>query len=358
MALSLEKAVSYALALEWRRVRNFWFIALALAATLMVPTQAAAQDELCAGKYSHSEWDEDMDGVDKNFADFKLEAADMALKEVRKLVPCLDEVLLPSHLGRYARQWALLAFFNQDEVTAGRWGLLQVHAAPNLPWPEEFGEEHPLREMISYAEMPVVRGPENKALLTPKKGAIFMNGWPLLVAEAPVDFPHLVQLTDKDGAVLIGYWQDGASFRDDTLGAPDETPEATVPKWFVPEPGMRDEEPAVAEVEPEPVEPEPEPEPEPKAPKEPKEPREGGLRTGNLLAGTGLAVVAGSLYAVGGLSRGALDDAESTPELAAARSKVNILAMSAGVAAVGAVGIGVTAFVGADGGHVGLNLRF
>ena len=74
--------------------------------------------------------------------------------------------------------------------------------------------------------------------------------------------------------------------------------------------------------------------------------------------GGGLAVIAGSLYTVGGLSRGGLSNATSTDELAAARSKVNILAMSAGVAAAGAVGIGVTAFVGADGGHVGLNFRF
>ena len=110
----------------------------------------------------------------------------------------------------------------------------------------------------------------------------------------------MIQLFDKDGKIIIGYWQDGASFRQDTLGPLDDTPQATVPKWFVPEPGMKDD---AAPVEPEPATPEPEtPEPEepeepeePKEPKEPKEPREG-TKMGNLIAGGGMAVVAGVIF--------------------------------------------------------------
>mgnify|MGYP006928187496 CR=1 FL=1 len=344
------------------------WLMVTLGVALFLPSLAQAQDELCAGRYSTEAWGADMDGVDKRFEDFQLEDAEMALKEIRKLVPCLGSVVLPSQLGRYARQWATLAFFKQDEVTAGRWGLLQMYTAPNLPWPDDVGEDHPLREMISYAEESPIGGPDDQVIVFPKRGAIFMNGWVLTTTKVPSDLPHLVQLTDKDGEISIGYWQDGASFREDTLG-PMDSPQVAYPKWFTPEPGMKDDD-AVAQIEPrvdvpdpepavpEPAEPEPAVEPVAKPEKIPKEPREGGLKTVNLIAGGGAAVLAGTLYAVGGLSRSGLGKASSTDELAAARSRVNILAMSAGVVGAGAVGLGVTAFVSTSGGHVGLNLRF
>ncbi len=293
---------------------------------------AFAQEDICAGIFTHDEWTRAMDAADEAFAAFKVDDAKKILVETRKSVPCLDRIVLPSYLGRYARQQALVAFYEQDEITAVRWGMLQRYAAPNMAWPADFSEDHPLREILDFADEPALSGPENAGLSFPKKGAVFMNGRLLTEPKARAEVPNLIQVADKSGLILSQFWQDGAAFSDETLGEVGSVPE--LPKWFVAE------DDAVASVS--------------KPDKQPKS----GLKIINLAAGGGMAVLAGTLYAVGGASRGSLDKATTTPELAAARSRVNILAMTSGVAFAGAVGVGVTAFVDTNGGSLGLNWRF
>ena len=75
-----------------------------------------------------------------------------------------------------------------------------------------------------------------------------------------------------------------------------------------------------------------------------------------MLAGTAYAI---ALSAKGSISRDAQAGAiESGDELARRRSLVNSMALSSGVLAAGAIGVGVTAFISTDGGGLGLTARF
>ncbi len=78
----------------------------------------------------------------------------------------------------------------------------------------------------------------------------------------------------------------------------------------------------------------------------PKEKKSGsGPSIGRLAIGGGSAVLAGTLYAVAAVSAGGMDNATTPDELAATRSRTNLLVVGSSVFAVGAVGFGVTAFI-------------
>ena len=396
--------------------------------SVLLAPSALSQEWDCSDVFTHVEWEGVMAEVDSAFLEFDIARAGEAARGVRHEIRCLDEIAIPSYLGRYARQMSLIAFFEQDEDTAIRWGLLQLYAAEELPWPPDLTTAHPARNVLSFVEQPPLSGPENKGLSFPKKGAVFMNGEILVRPLARAEVPNLVQVADKKGQITLQYWQDGGAFRDEVL-SDDFTSVPTTPKWFESEdrslwlagpalfdankviarpkpqpkplveplppegeategeategesaegetsspPPKPEPKPAVAEASPKPepaateATPEPKPavaetspQPEPAIGETEPEPKtksgNSGPRVGALIAAGGLSVAAGTLYAVGGLSRGGLSSATTTTELAAARTRVNVLAASAGVAGLSAVGLGVTAFV--DGPTLGIHLRW
>lgn len=313
--------------------------ALAIAAAAWTPSTALAQEEVCSEFISHDQWADSMDAADAALAAFEPQRADRILEELRKRLPCMDSIAKPTYLGRFGRLMALVAFYEQDEITAVKWGMLQRFAAPDQPWPEEMSEDHPFREMLEFADDPILAGPEDKGLVFPKRGAVFLNGEILEAPKARAEVPGLVQVTDRHGNIVRSFWQDGAAFPEDILGPPGAI--VTTPKWFVPEGGESGE--AIAR---------------------PSRPVGGGgsplanASLPRLAAGGGLTVVATTLYALGAASRPALGKATNEDELVAARSRINGLVMGAGLCAAAGVGVGVTAFVDADGGKVAWTLRF
>jgi hypothetical protein len=201
---------------------------------LLAAGPAFAQEKLCAGTYSHEEWLKAMDTADQQMGQFKLKDARVTIYAAREQVPCLDQLVKPSYLGRYARQVALLEFLSQDEETASRWGELQRVAAPDLPWPADIPEDHPFRELITGLDLPTESGPTDKSLLIPKGGGVFLDGTPILYPQAWSEVPNLLQVADGDGKITSAYWQDGAAFHDEALTDLGKTPKP--PKWFVGEP--------------------------------------------------------------------------------------------------------------------------
>lgn len=344
-------------------------VVLALAA-VCAPSTAHAQQQVCSEPLTHERWRERMDEIDAAFSAFQPDQARQLLAGLREDVLCLDSIARPSHLGRFARQMALAAFFQQDEVNALRWGLLQRYAAPTLPWPADIGEGHPLRSMLTDADEPVLAGPDDAGVAHPKKGAVFMNGRVLEAPRARAEVPNLVQVADKKGVVLLTMWQDGAAFSEDVLGEPGTV--AVTPRWFVPEdegavagaasslfePGdaVADGPAPVTDAKGRPVPPDLVGTPLPVDPPPPH--RSSPAPTARILAGVGLAAVGGSLYGLGYLSRGGLEAATTEEELIRARSRVNLLVVGGGAMALAGMGVGVTAFVAQDGGGLGWIGRF
>ena len=201
-------------------------------ATLLLPGAAAYAQDACTAGYAHEQWRTEMDKVDAAFQQFDLNKARVEIDAVWRHVGCLDAVARPGHLARFARQRALLHFFDQDEETATRWGLLARYTAADFPWSADFAEDHPFRSMVSGASDLPIGGPENAGFKANKKTPyIFLNGRWITEPRARAEIPNLMQFTDKKGLVTSTFWQDGAAFPEDILGPPLTPPAA--PKWFV-----------------------------------------------------------------------------------------------------------------------------
>ena len=197
---------------------------------VLIAPEAKAQAEACS-PFSHAEWKTALDAVDTAIRDFDVPGAQRALVNAQKRIRCLDVPADPSYLAKFSRQMALIAFFSQDEFTAIRWGMLSKFADPDLEWPVDLPETHPFREMLDWADDPMLSGPEGAALATPKKGAVVMNGHRITTAQARAEVPNLVQVFDKNCALLVAFWQDGAAFPGPLL-APEGGKEAAEPKCW------------------------------------------------------------------------------------------------------------------------------
>ncbi len=243
---------------------------MTLLALLFASTAPAAPR--CTGTLSPSDLDHQLDAFDAAVAEFDLNAATEQLKATHAGLLCMDTIVPPQSLGRLARQLALTFFFDQDEDATRRWGLLQRYAAPDLPWSDETGEDHPFREALETAEDPIQGGPTDQSLVVPKNGGIFLNGQFLAEPRYHAEVPGFMQVADKKGVIIDQFWQDGAAFPDRLLGPRSASPRP--PKWWN-GPTKAVEAVAIAdaaepEIEPEidpEIEPEIEPAPEPSTPR-------------------------------------------------------------------------------------------
>ena len=174
---------------------------------------------------------EGMNAVDASVEAFELDKARMILKDVHDTMPCIADQVHPNHLVRFARQMAMAAFFDQDEMEMAYWGQL-ARMNHELPWPPLFPEEHPLRETFDYLEDPQVAGPADAAVSPPKGGAVFMDGSLLERPESTIDTPHFIQILDSNGYVTSSMWQDGSLFPEEVFASGGSPP--AVPKWYQP----------------------------------------------------------------------------------------------------------------------------
>ena len=173
--------------------------------------------------------------IDSNFDRFDTAKAEEHLGELRRRLPCLTTVIDQQDLVRLARQQAALAFFSQDIWEMARWGHAADTVLPEHPWPDGFGEDHPMRQQLVLLETVAIVGPEERFLAPPRGGGIFWNGVLLTEPKAPLETPGLVQMAGHTGEVVFSYWQDGGAFREEVL-APAGSRAKTIkpPSWWGP----------------------------------------------------------------------------------------------------------------------------
>ena len=324
---------------------------------LLVATPALAQQRACPDDYTVKTLRGQMDTVDQAIAQFDLDYARSVANDARAEMRCLKTIVDPSDITRIARQLGLLAFFDQDEAGASRWGLLAKQADAGLPWPESVGKDHPFRVLLDDVDRPIPGGPEGKGLIPPKKGAIFMSGEILFEPVAPAEVPQLMQHIDNKQQVLETYWQDGAAFRDEILS--DEPGPYKAPKWYTPPGG----ETVADKGKPDKGKPDKPDKGKPDKPDKPdktdrgKKPKDDDVedidrgskkkvKVPNLVIGVSLAAVAGGLYGLAYATKQGIKNKDTDDKKASARTMANALVLtSAGVGAA-AVGVTISALVG------------
>lgn len=246
-----------------------------------------------------------------------LEGADLpvalqTLSVVGENLPCLDAAISTDTFARFASLMSTVAFYRQDEAMAVRWGNAADLADDDIAWPVP--DDHPLIALLEEAVEPPVGRADGFGLAAPAGGGILMNGELVLEPKAHAEVPFLVQVLDARGAVVGAYWQDGAAFPEQILvagGGPYPRP-----SWYV--------DGAVRPVG--------------------KTPRDGGgepFPVVPAVVGGGLAVTSVLTYIVAGSAQASLPDQTSADGLTAARSKANAFTLVSGLAAAGAVGVGV-----------------
>ncbi len=209
---------------------------------------ALAQVEACDGPFSLVEWLQAMDEVDRALIALDGSRADLVLDHVIDESRCLDEVVPPDVLGRFARQVSVVAFFAQDPDELAYWALLARETAGGAPWPPELPVPDRYHELVADLGEPRVDTLPGVGFAPPKGGAVLVDGFFAASPTASVGVQHLVQVGDKKGLVVSTTWQTGTSFPEGWLEEGDSELEA--PRWYEAPP------------EPPPIEvPEPAPEP-------------------------------------------------------------------------------------------------
>lgn len=265
-------------------------------------------------------------------ADAALVAADLGLARqtlggVGENLPCLDTAVERRTFARFARLMSTVAFYQQDPALAVRWGHASELAFRDLPWALE--EDHPLRTLLDDEVEPPLGRVEGFGLAAPKGGGVLMNGSLVLEPRAHAEVPYFVQVLDSRARVVGAYWQDGAAFPEEILVAGgDAVPR---PAWYVDE--------QVVEAQ--------------------RVAREGGgsFPVVPTVVSGGLALTSVLTYLVAGAAQASMPEQSSAEGLTGARSKANAFTLVSGLAAAGAVGVGVGGvFLSPDG--LRLDVRF
>lgn len=284
-----------------------------------------AWSSTCDSIYTRSDLQTSLDEVDRLQGNGDIDRAIDVLRKTENLLPCLEGLVDRQQLGRFARSFSIISFFQQDAEAAVRWGRVMKLATPELSW-GDLPDEHPLIGWVEEAGMPEPSVPEEMGWVVPKKGAVFVNGRFSASPSGYANVPQLVQIFEGKGHLVDGFWQEGGNFRDGMI-EPASKP-ATAPKFLDPTTGL-----VTSRGAPPPI----------TGPVE----REGiGVP---VIAGAGLVVVSGVLYALAGVTEGRVkcdpaskDSCPATEDLHGLRGRANLLVLGSGVALVGGVGLGVT----------------
>jgi len=273
-----------------------------------------AQTEVCREPYSRIQFGAAIGQVDDAYRNNDVREAKELLQEIGDDLLCHDEVIDRLLLSKFARFMSLQFFFSQDEEGAKRWGTTAGLAGEDLPYEARIFPST-FVDLMNDLEDPPVGGPAG-GLAVPPGGGVFVDGDLLLAPKVVAEVPHFVQVFDRDQVLLGAYWQTGAAFEQPILG---EATNPKTPKWWTGEGATS-------------------------ARNRTLDNNKGGGSDFPLVpvvAASGLAVLSGVSYVLAASAASRLPDATTGKELTSARTEANALVVVSGVAAAGAIGVGI-----------------
>ncbi|MFK7929669.1 MAG: hypothetical protein AB8H79_15865, partial [Myxococcota bacterium] len=190
---------------------------LAGAVVMAMPIQAHAVYEVC-NPYTLQDFRDGMSAMEASFEEFDLNEARYQAEKAEKDARCISEPVTPADMGRFARLRAQMYYLDSQTDNAAEWMLVKLAAdGPSLP--DDIGEEHPLRLVLRNVMLedhePVSAG----QAVPPKKGVVLYNGRAVQDATAWSGVQGLVQVFDKKGAYVEGFWVTGSEWRGDVRSA-------------------------------------------------------------------------------------------------------------------------------------------
>lgn len=196
---------------------------------------APARDPDCPELYNH-QFEATLEEIDRSFEAQAFSRARDMIDAAYPRVPCLIEIVPTALLARFARQRAWSRALDIDLDEAERWARLAHALEPNAGWPDYVPEHHPSRKILEEATATEITALAGQGLRAIEGGATFLDGVLLTRPEAEPQTPHLLQVGDATGTMLISTWQDGLAFPEVLLGPPVPI-EGELPAWYGKPPG-------------------------------------------------------------------------------------------------------------------------
>jgi hypothetical protein len=282
----------------------------------MLASLAFAQQEKCGEPYSRIQFGAAVGQVDDAYRNNDVREAKAVLQKAGEDLRCHDEVIDRLLLSKFSRYMALQFFFDQDEEGAKRWGATAKAAGADLPYDARIFPTI-FVELMNDLEEPLMGGPSS-GLAVPPGGGIFVDGSLITAPVTAAEVPHLVQVFDKDQALLGAYWQTGAAFEAAVLGS-DTNPKP--PKWWTGDGASSARSRTTDDGN--------------------KSGGGGSFPVVPVVAAGGLLVASGASYFLASSAAGQLPNATTGQELTSARTQANAFVVVSGVCLAGAIGVGV-----------------
>lgn len=353
-------------------------ITVAILVLIYSSSSAFAQEFRCAPTVTHEEVNDRLKYVEMALdpSNPNLDEAEERLAYIsEKNLPCMNGLIDPLYISRFARLQAWLNMYRQDESIALTWAHLAEYTDPQLVWASKFPESliaNTLQEELDFEGPPTLAGPSDVGLAPPSKGGIFLNGALLTKPQAYTSIPGLIQVINKKQKIVASYWQDGSAFREEWLG---KVEEITPPKWYdgpisvvasTPTALAKPTPTALAKATPTAptktvattTKPLPKTDLISKPPKV-KKAKKAKKDTRKIMAisSVSMGVLSASLYGLAALNMPQYNDHSSMDDLNSSVSTTNFLVLGSGVMGVAAVGLSATLFV-SDSPGIGFNFQY
>jgi hypothetical protein len=205
-------------------MRRAALLVLALMGSL--PSNAA---EGCEADFSVNQFVANMNKAEQAMADFDLDMFRNVLDLTYAQLPCAVDRVHPNHMARFGRMQAQAAFFDQDELNVEYWSSVANQKA-QIPWGDDYAEDHPFRMTLEGYGAPELAALPNAFLYPPNGGGVTINGWLVMEPKASSEGPNFVQVSDKDGTVIDGFWMEGNAFPNKVLRGDDGG--LSAPAWW------------------------------------------------------------------------------------------------------------------------------
>ncbi len=186
----------------------------------------------CVGTMTSADWYSALDSIDRYYAAQDLRNAAALITWTEARLPCLDALVYPPALARFAQQASFQATLDEEPDLALSWAQLAMVADPKHPLPDWMPASHTGRASIAGVDPPAHVTLDEVGLIFPRGGGVFLNGRFLSVPHGPVDTPNLVQTMDRRQRVVEGRWQHGVAFAPEFLGP--DLGHVDPPQWYVP----------------------------------------------------------------------------------------------------------------------------
>jgi hypothetical protein len=198
---------------------------------LLFTTSALALSPACDGPLSQQDWKIALSAADRYLVARDFINAKRLVEWTHKRVPCLEVLVAPTEVARFAQHAAFIATLDEDTDQAESWARLAATSIVKPPAPTWLPDGHIGLQVLEGAQSAQWFEPREGHLVAPTGGGLFLNGQLILEPHAPTETPYVLQRINRSGVVESTDWHLGDPF-DRHLVDSEAKKAPSVPKWW------------------------------------------------------------------------------------------------------------------------------